>query len=150
MSSSSAGRQTATGWRRCCVQPWGRALATRPQDVTPFLAHRDHDDLLVLRDLAGAGKIAPVIDRRFSLAEVPDAIRYLESGQVSGKVVTRWRPARGSAAPDSGSSRLARRPGRGPPTQHDPAAMGDRQALRRVQAEPDPGSPRERASSVRP
>jgi NADPH:quinone reductase-like Zn-dependent oxidoreductase len=34
-----------------------------------------------------AGKVRPVIDRRYTLAEVPDAIRYVETGHARGKVV---------------------------------------------------------------
>jgi NADPH:quinone reductase-like Zn-dependent oxidoreductase len=40
-----------------------------------------------LKELIEAGKIAPVIDRTFPLSEVPEAIRYLESGQTRGKIV---------------------------------------------------------------
>jgi NADPH:quinone reductase-like Zn-dependent oxidoreductase len=43
-------------------------------------------DLVILRDLIEAGKIAPFIDRRYSLNEVPAAIRHLEQRQVRGKV----------------------------------------------------------------
>jgi NADPH:quinone reductase-like Zn-dependent oxidoreductase len=48
-----------------------------------------HDDLSVLSELAEDGKLVPVIDREFSLAEVPDAVRYLGTGQARGKVVIR-------------------------------------------------------------
>ncbi|MDZ7623850.1 MAG: NAD(P)-dependent alcohol dehydrogenase [Ignavibacteriaceae bacterium] len=44
-------------------------------------------DLLFLKELLEAGKIKPVIDRRYPLSEVPDAIRYLEQGHARGKVV---------------------------------------------------------------
>ena len=44
-------------------------------------------DLLFLKELLEAGKIKPVIDRRYSLSEVPEAIRYLEEGHARGKVV---------------------------------------------------------------
>jgi NADPH:quinone reductase-like Zn-dependent oxidoreductase len=33
------------------------------------------------------GKVTPVIDRRYKLNEVPEAIRYLEEGHARGKVV---------------------------------------------------------------
>jgi len=33
------------------------------------------------------GKVAPVIDRRYKLSEVPEAMRYLEKGHARGKVV---------------------------------------------------------------
>jgi len=34
-----------------------------------------------------AGKVTPVIDRRYTLSEIPEAIRYLEEGHARGKVV---------------------------------------------------------------
>jgi NADPH:quinone reductase-like Zn-dependent oxidoreductase len=45
------------------------------------------DRLRVLTELIEAGKITPVIDRTFPLSEVPEAMRYLESGRAKGKVV---------------------------------------------------------------
>ena len=45
------------------------------------------EDLTVLHDLMKAGKVTPVIDRRYPLVELPDAIRYLEEGHARGKVV---------------------------------------------------------------
>ena len=45
------------------------------------------EDLLFLMQLIEAGKLAPVIDRTYPLAEVPEAIRYLEEGHARGKVV---------------------------------------------------------------
>lgn len=44
-------------------------------------------DLLFLKELLEAGKIKPVMDRRYPLSEVADAIRYLEEGHAIGKVV---------------------------------------------------------------
>jgi NADPH:quinone reductase-like Zn-dependent oxidoreductase len=44
-------------------------------------------DLVYLTELCEAGKIVPVIDKRFPLSEVPDALRYLGEGRVNGKVV---------------------------------------------------------------
>jgi NADPH:quinone reductase-like Zn-dependent oxidoreductase len=63
--------------------------------ISPFVSHlhpfrgtKDPGDrLAVLKELLEAGKINPVIDRTFPLSEVPEAIRYLESGQTQGKVV---------------------------------------------------------------
>ena len=40
-----------------------------------------------MRDLMEQGKVTPVIDRTFPLADVPEAIRYLEQGHARGKVV---------------------------------------------------------------
>jgi NADPH:quinone reductase-like Zn-dependent oxidoreductase len=46
-------------------------------------------DLYTIRDLLAAGKIRSVIDRTYSLSEVPEAIRYVESGRARGKVIVR-------------------------------------------------------------
>ncbi len=57
------------------------------QDMGMFLAELNKKDLTVLRDLMQAGKVTPVIDRRYTLSDVPAAIRYLEEGHARGKVV---------------------------------------------------------------
>ena len=45
------------------------------------------EDLALLEELFEAGKVVPVIDRRYPLSEVPEALRYLEEGHALGKVV---------------------------------------------------------------
>ncbi|MFN8444409.1 MAG: NAD(P)-dependent alcohol dehydrogenase [Caldilineaceae bacterium] len=50
-------------------------------------AKANQQDLLILKDLLEAGKVVPVIDRRYPLAETAEAIRYLETGRARGKVV---------------------------------------------------------------
>ena len=57
------------------------------QDIRLFLADLNQADLNILRDLMQAGKVTPVIDRRYRLTDVPEAIRYLEQGHARGKVV---------------------------------------------------------------
>jgi len=44
-------------------------------------------DFVFLIELFEAGEVVPVIDRRYSLSEVPEALRYLEEGHARGKVV---------------------------------------------------------------
>jgi NADPH:quinone reductase-like Zn-dependent oxidoreductase len=55
--------------------------------IGSFLARTRHEDLVALKELAEAGKLSPVIDRRYPLSEVPDAVRYVGTGQARGKVV---------------------------------------------------------------
>jgi NADPH:quinone reductase-like Zn-dependent oxidoreductase len=57
------------------------------QKMIPFVANPTRSDLIFLKDLLEAGKLKPVIDRRYSLEQVPDAIRYLEGGHVKGKLI---------------------------------------------------------------
>jgi NADPH:quinone reductase-like Zn-dependent oxidoreductase len=57
------------------------------QKLVMVLAKSSKGDLTVMIDLMSAGKVTPVIDRRYSLSEVPEAIRYLEEGHARGKVV---------------------------------------------------------------
>lgn len=52
-----------------------------------FLAHRKLDDLEAIRAFLETGKITPVIERTYPLAEAGAAIRHVESGAVRGKVV---------------------------------------------------------------
>ena len=57
------------------------------QTLAMVLAKPSQEDLTLMRGLMEAGKVTPVIDRRYRLSEVPEAIRYLEEGHARGKVV---------------------------------------------------------------
>jgi NADPH:quinone reductase-like Zn-dependent oxidoreductase len=57
------------------------------QNRVGFIARTCKEDLSIMHDLMKAGKVTPVIDRRYRLSEVPEAIRYLEEGHARGKVV---------------------------------------------------------------
>jgi NADPH:quinone reductase-like Zn-dependent oxidoreductase len=67
-----------------------KALLLSPfvhQKFLMFIADLNQRDLDALGDLVQAGKLAPVVDRSYSLAEVAAAVRYLELGHARGKVV---------------------------------------------------------------
>jgi len=57
------------------------------QKFVSFIAKLSKEDLTTMRELMEAGKVTPVIDRRYRLSEVPEAIRYLEEGHARGKVM---------------------------------------------------------------
>src|SRR6266496_959930 len=75
------------------VGPFGRVIATMllspfvSQEMGMMMADVSQKDLTILGDLMQSGKVTPVIDRRYKLSEVPEAIRYLEEGHARGKVV---------------------------------------------------------------
>jgi NADPH:quinone reductase-like Zn-dependent oxidoreductase len=47
----------------------------------------NQEDLVFMKDLLEAGKVVPVIDRRYPLSEVAKALRYYGEGHSQGKVV---------------------------------------------------------------
>jgi NADPH:quinone reductase-like Zn-dependent oxidoreductase len=57
------------------------------QKFRTFLAQLNQKDLNTLGDLMQSGKMTPVIDKKYKLSEVQDALKYLEQGHARGKVV---------------------------------------------------------------
>jgi len=57
------------------------------QKLRTFLARPNKEDLATMRGLMATGKVRPVIDKRYRLSEVPEAIRYLKERHARGKVV---------------------------------------------------------------
>jgi NADPH:quinone reductase-like Zn-dependent oxidoreductase len=55
--------------------------------VVMTVSRLDGEDLAYLGELIASGRVRPVIDRRFPLAEVAEAMRYLGAGHARGKVV---------------------------------------------------------------
>jgi NADPH:quinone reductase-like Zn-dependent oxidoreductase len=52
-----------------------------------FIANINRDDLTTFGELITAGKVTPVIDRRYPLNKAADAMAYTEEGHARGKVV---------------------------------------------------------------
>ncbi|HXN03280.1 MAG TPA: NAD(P)-dependent alcohol dehydrogenase [Candidatus Acidoferrum sp.] len=63
------------------------SFAFGSQNALTFIASSKQQNLVALRELIEAGKVIPVIDRTYSLREVPEAIRYLAKGHARGKLV---------------------------------------------------------------
>ena len=67
-----------------------KALLLSPfvgQRVRVFVVKHNKEDLALLKELVEAEKIAPVINRRFALSDVPAALRYQGKGHPQGKIV---------------------------------------------------------------
>ncbi len=50
-------------------------------------AHISQEDMQTITELLESGKVVPVIDKRYPLTEVAEALRYLGSGHARGKLV---------------------------------------------------------------
>jgi NADPH:quinone reductase-like Zn-dependent oxidoreductase len=80
-----AGGSTAQIFQAMLLAPWISLMGSKKMGGVS--AKRSQKDLVFLKELLEAGKIKPVIDRRYPLSEVAQAIRYLEEGHAQGKVV---------------------------------------------------------------
>ena len=65
----------------------GMMLSLVSKNLRFILARNSPQDLATIAELIEAGKVTPVVERRYTLAEVPEAIRYLETGHARGKLV---------------------------------------------------------------
>jgi NADPH:quinone reductase-like Zn-dependent oxidoreductase len=84
-----AGAVSTDNWLGPLVGPLQALVMSRfvSQTLVSFLASVTKEDLVALKELIEAGKVRPVIDRTYTLSEVPDVLRYLEEGHARGKVV---------------------------------------------------------------
>jgi NADPH:quinone reductase-like Zn-dependent oxidoreductase len=57
------------------------------QKFVAYIAEFNKADMLILAELMQTGKMTPVIDKTYKLAETRDALQYLETGHARGKVV---------------------------------------------------------------
>jgi NADPH:quinone reductase-like Zn-dependent oxidoreductase len=59
------------------------------QKLTTFIVSPNQEDLLFLKELVEAGKAKPVIERRYALSEVADALRHVGEGHARGQAIIR-------------------------------------------------------------
>jgi NADPH:quinone reductase-like Zn-dependent oxidoreductase len=84
-AGGSAGRWMAHALARSIAAlVWSQFVS---QKFVGCFAKPSKEDLTIMHELMAAGKVTPVIDKRYNLREVPEAIRYLEEGHARGKVV---------------------------------------------------------------
>ncbi len=66
----------------------GRLMSEKDgRKMTNFMAESKPEDLQTLKEMCEAGKIVPVIDKRYPLEQTPEALRCLGSGHARGKVI---------------------------------------------------------------
>jgi NADPH:quinone reductase-like Zn-dependent oxidoreductase len=71
----------------------GPLLSFGKQKFGNLLTRPSQADLVLLKNLIEAGKVKPVIERRYTLSEVPDAVRYIEEQHARGKLVITVEPS---------------------------------------------------------
>jgi len=64
--------------------PWISMIRRKKMGI---LLHKPNKDLVFMKELFEAGKVVPVIDKRFPLSGIPEALRYFGEGNALGKVV---------------------------------------------------------------
>ena len=79
------GGSVATLFQILLLGPWLRRTTGR--NIRLLAVPQNRKDLISITELCEAGKIVPVIDRRYPLSEVPEALRYVGEGRARGKVV---------------------------------------------------------------
>jgi NADPH:quinone reductase-like Zn-dependent oxidoreductase len=79
------GGSVATIFQILLLGPWIRRTAGKK--IRLLAVQPNPKDLVFITELYEAGKVVPVIDRRYPLSEVPEALRYLGEGRAKGKVV---------------------------------------------------------------
>jgi NADPH:quinone reductase-like Zn-dependent oxidoreductase len=68
------------------LQTWMRLRGSRRMSIHRGMPNR-REDVARLTELIEAGALRPVIDRRYPLSQVAEALRYVEQGHAKGKVV---------------------------------------------------------------
>jgi NADPH:quinone reductase-like Zn-dependent oxidoreductase len=79
------GGTTAAIFQAFALAPLISMTGTRKMGVVMWKPN-DQQDLAILAELFEAGAVVPVIDRRYQLSEVPEALRYLEEEPHLGKI----------------------------------------------------------------
>jgi hypothetical protein len=80
------------------------------QKMTMMLSDPTPEHWAAMRGLLESGKVKPVIDRRYPLSQIADAMRYLEQGHARGKVIVTLEPVAETAPSSSNAASSALKP----------------------------------------
>jgi len=81
----ATGGSMAQIFQAMLLGPWVSMAGSKKMGA--LSAKPNQKDLVFMKELLEAGKAVPVIDRRYTLSEAADALRYLGEGHARGKVV---------------------------------------------------------------
>jgi len=88
--SMSGPKAMAQIYQALLLGPW--ISMTGKKKLCMLTLRINQKDLVFMKELLEAGKVKPVIDRRFPLAEAAEALRYYGGGHARGKVVITVEP----------------------------------------------------------
>ena len=80
-----AGGSVVTMFQMLLLGPWIRR--TTGKKIRLLVVQTDAKDLVYMTELIESGKVVLAIDKRYSLSEAAEALRYLGEGHAKGKVV---------------------------------------------------------------
>jgi NADPH:quinone reductase-like Zn-dependent oxidoreductase len=81
----AVGGSVATLLQILFLGPWIKRSTGK--NIRVLGVSQNRKDLIAITELCEAGIVTPVIDRRYSLTQVPEALRYVAEGHAKGKVV---------------------------------------------------------------
>jgi NADPH:quinone reductase-like Zn-dependent oxidoreductase len=69
------------------VMVLGALISMTTRKKMSILVHKPNKHLALMKELCESDKVKPIIDKRYPLNEVPEAIRYFGKGLHRGKIV---------------------------------------------------------------
>jgi NADPH:quinone reductase-like Zn-dependent oxidoreductase len=81
----ASGGSMAQVFQAMLLGPWISMIERKKMGV--LTSKPNQKDLALMKDLLQAGKVVPVIERRYPLRETAEALQYQEDGHARGKVV---------------------------------------------------------------
>lgn len=85
------GGETKQMFQTMLLGPWMSMRGDKK--LMNYLVKPNQQDLTFVKELLETGQLTPAIDKCYPLAEVPEAIRYLEAGRAMGKIVISLQPS---------------------------------------------------------
>jgi NADPH:quinone reductase-like Zn-dependent oxidoreductase len=83
---SASGGNSGMGWLMHLAKMAMASLFTR-QKLKGLFTNPNHGDLVVLRDMAAAGTLTPVVERSYPLANIAEALQQVGEGHARGQTV---------------------------------------------------------------
>jgi NADPH:quinone reductase-like Zn-dependent oxidoreductase len=81
------GGSRATAFQALFLGPLISMIGSKKMGGAWMIKNSKKEDLVLIKELLEAGKVVPVVDRRYPLSEAAEAFRYFKEGHPPGKIV---------------------------------------------------------------